>query len=89
MKSPADSKLPPYVRYAVPVLAIVFMLVFSMLAFLPPHRSVGQPLESVPDTSTILFVPAYLVIAITMIFGGLYLFKWLMDYDPDEPTNYK
>lgn len=94
MRSPSDSLLPRSVRYATAAVAAAIVLALASLPFLSPHRAPGTPLQAqLPPSfsnlgSTPVFIPIYVVIVIGLVFGGMYLFKWIMDYDPDEPGNY-
>lgn len=89
MKTRRDSLFPRHLLYITAATAVAIVLAFATLPFLPPHRAAGPPVDATLLGSTFLFVPVYVVIAVGLIFGSIYLFKWIMDYDPDEPSNYQ
>jgi hypothetical protein len=71
--SPSSAALPRMVHVVLPIAATVVVLALAIVTFFPPNKS------SIPPGTTGLFVPIYLLVVLALVFGGMYLFKRLLD----------
>jgi flagellar biosynthesis protein FliQ len=67
------------IHIGIPIASIIVVLAFAIVAlFLPADKS------TLPVESTTLFIPIYLAIVVTLVFGSMYLFKRVMDTEDSE-----
>ena len=71
----AQGALPRSVHIAVPAVSFLILLVFALTLRLPNNTG------AFPVQTTILFVPIYVLVIVTVVFGSLYLFKNFVDKD--------
>lgn len=80
-ESPAYAALPRIIHIGIPIASFLVILVFAIVVFLPADRI------PIPAESTLLFVPIYLLIVVTLVFGSMYLFKRLVDAEDSPPSS--
>ena len=79
-QKPVSAALSPLIHTAIPILSIVVLLAFAVVLFLPANEA------AIPPTSTELYIPIYLIIVVTLVLGSMYLFKRLLDTEPETAT---
>ncbi len=76
--APALSKT---IHMGIPIASAIVVLAFAVTLFQPAYKG------TLPAESTLIFIPVYLTIVVILVFGSMYLFKRLLDGEPEStPT---
>lgn len=73
--APALSKA---IHMGIPIASALVVLAFAVVVFQPAYKS------TIPPESTLIFIPAYITIVVALVFGSMYLFKRLIDGEPES-----
>lgn len=76
--APIGPALSRAIHIGIPIASIVVILAFAVVTFLPANKN------TLPVESTTFFIPIYLTIVVVLVFGSMYLFKRLMDTEPES-----
>lgn len=76
--APALSKT---IHLGIPIASALLVLAFAVTVFQPAYKG------ALPTESTLVFIPVYLTIVVILVFASMYLFKRLIDGEPESsPT---
>jgi flagellar biosynthesis protein FliQ len=73
--APALSKT---IHMGIPIASVLLVLAFAIVSFQPAYKS------TIPPESTLIFIPVYLTIVVILVFSSMYLFKRLVDGEPES-----
>jgi flagellar biosynthesis protein FliQ len=73
--APALSKT---IHLGIPIASVLLVLSFAVVVFQPAYKT------TLPPESTLVFIPVYLTIVVILVFGSMYLFKRLIDGEPES-----